>query len=268
MSAVITFSTCFYILKSKFDANQYCVWAENFMKIANNFNLVIYTDEYSSKFINTRGKSNIKVVIKPLEQFHNYKYTDYWITNHANNDLLNKRVEWQVNMLWSEKVWFVQETVANAYFDTEYYGYCDIGYFRNRSGDLHTDFLSKWPNQDKILALDKTKIHYARVNNDCNYMNGLYRIINTKNKSGLPINEINPSQVSIAGGFFIGHKDKIDWWATTYDNKLSLYFENNYLVKDDQIIVIDCIMTDVKQFVTHEENSSYDNWFMFQRLLL
>ena len=56
MSAVITFSSCFYILKSKFDANQYCAWAENFIGTANNFNLVIYTDEYSSKFINTRNK--------------------------------------------------------------------------------------------------------------------------------------------------------------------------------------------------------------------
>lgn len=266
MSAVITFSSCFYILKSKFDANQYCVWTENFIKISNNFNLVIYTDEYSSKFINTRGKPNIKVIIKPIEQFHNYKYKDYWIANHANNDLLNKRVEWQVNMLWSEKAWFVQETVAKSYFDTEYYGYCDIGYFRNGAGDLHTDFLSQWPNRDKILALDKNKIHYARVNNDRNYMNALYRIINNKNKSGLPI--IPPNQVSIAGGFFIGHKDKIDWWATTYDSKLSLYFENNYLVKDDQIIVIDCIMSDLKHFVMHEEHARYDNWFMFQRLLL
>jgi hypothetical protein len=266
--SVITFSTCFYILKSKFDANQYCIWTENFIGIANNFNLVIYTDEYSSKFINTRGKSNIKVVIKPIEQFHNYKYKDYWIANHEKNDQLNKRVEWQVNMLWSEKVWFVQETVANSYFDTEYYGYCDIGYFRNRSSDLHTDFLSQWPNRDKILALDKTKIHYARVSNDRNYMNGLYRLVSNKNDKGLPEREIPPNQVSIAGGFFIGHKDRIDWWATTYDSKLSLYFKNNYLVKDDQIIVIDCIMSDLKQFVTHEENTSYDNWFMFQRLLL
>jgi hypothetical protein len=81
---------------------------------------VIYTDEYSSKFINTQGKTNIKIVLKPLEQFHNYKYKDNWIKNHAKNDLLNKRIEWQVNMLWSEKAWFVQETVAKSYFDTEY----------------------------------------------------------------------------------------------------------------------------------------------------
>jgi len=264
----ITFSTCFYILKSKFDANQYCVWTENFIGIANNFNLVIYTDEYSSKFINTQGKTNIKIVLKPLEQFHNYKYKDNWIKNHAKNDLLNKRIEWQVNMLWSEKVWFVHETTTQKYFDTEYYGYCDIGYFRNRPKDLHTKFLSQWPNPVKILALDKTKIHYGMVNNDFYNMNALFYLINNTNVQGLPVTEIPANQVSVAAGFFIVHKEKIACWATTYDAKLKLYFENNYLVKDDQIIVIDCIMSNLNQFHLYKENSNFDNWFMFQRLLL
>ena len=264
----ITFSTCFYILKSKFDANQYSVWADNFIGIVNNFNLVIYTDEYSSKFINTQGKPNVRVILKPVEQFHNYKYRDYWIANHKKNDLLNKDIEWQVNMLWSEKVWFVHETVTQKYFDTEYYGYCDIGYFRNRPDDTHTDFLSVWPSKSKILSLDKNKIHYARVNKDRNYTNTLFTLISNKNELGLPINEIPPSQKSVGGGFFILYKDKIDWWATTYDAKLSLYFENEYLVKDDQIIVIDCIISNLKHFQLHEENTKYDNWFMFQRILL
>ena len=39
------------------------------------------------------------------------------------------------------------------------------------------------------------------------------------------------------------HEDKIDWWCQTYENKLKLYFENEYLVKDDQIILIDCVLS-------------------------
>ena len=268
MSPKITLSSCFYILKSKFDANQYCVWMENFVSMANNFNLVIYTDDYSSKFINKTSKPNIKVVIRPIEQFHNYKYKEYWIANHKKNELLNKRIEWQVNMLWSEKIWLVQETVKNAYFDTEYHGYCDIGYFRNGHNDTHTKFLSKWPTENKIMGLDKNKIHYAVVNNDNDYMNALFRIVNNKNDKGLPKKEIPQAQVSVAGGFFILNRDKINWWASEYDNKLKLYFENDYLVKDDQIIIIDCIMSNLQHFYLHTENSHYDNWFLFQRLLL
>ena len=75
----ITFSSCFYIIKSKFEPAKYVEWMDNFISIVNNFNLVIYTDENSSQFIKTNNNPKIKVIIKPLEQFYNYKYKDYWI---------------------------------------------------------------------------------------------------------------------------------------------------------------------------------------------
>ena len=67
---------------------------------------------------------------------------------------------------------------------------------------------------------------------------------------------------------FILHKNNIEWWSTTYDNKLKLYFENNYLVKDDQIILVDCILSNLDKFnLFREYNDHFDNWFMFQRIL-
>ena len=41
---LITFSTCWYIVKSKFSIEQYLEWIHNLFSIVNNFNLVIYTD--------------------------------------------------------------------------------------------------------------------------------------------------------------------------------------------------------------------------------
>ena len=156
----ITFSSCFYIIKSKFDPNTYIKWMNNFISIVNNFNLVIYTDENSSKHINTQNNPKIKIIIKPIEQFYNFKYKDLWINNHKKNLHLNDKSDWCLNMLWSEKIWFVKETIERKYFDTDFYGWCDIGYFRNRSEDLHTSFLSNWPSKDKIINLDKnTVIH-------------------------------------------------------------------------------------------------------------
>ena len=267
----ITFSSCFYIIKSKFEPSIYIEWMNIFLSIVNNFNLVIYTDENSSKYIDTKNNDKIKIIIKPMENFYNYKYKDYWIENHNNNTLLNDNSSWELNMLWSEKVWFVKESVERKYFETEFYGWCDIGYFRNRKDDyldLDTSFLSTWPSNEKILQLDKNKIHYACINNNNGYMNYLYKMINAKNEYGLPVNPIPPHQNSVAGGFFILHKNKIDWWAKTFDSKLELYFKNNYLVKDDQIILVDCILTDQENFVLFREANQYDNWFMFQRILL
>lgn len=274
----ITFSSCFYIIKSKFDPRIYIEWMNNLLSIVNHFNLVIYTDNNSSKYINTNGNSRIKVVIKPIEQFHNYKYKTQWIKNHEKNILLNTKSSWELNMLWSEKVWFVKETMEKRYYDTELYGWTDIGYFRNRPNDTHTQNLSNWCNNSNkiIMNFDKNKIYYACINNNTEYMDLLTKFVNNKNKAGLPIQEIPPQQNSIAGGFFIIHKDKVDWWVKTYDDKLALYFKNRYLVKDDQIILVDCILSDINNFTIFKENnnnnnnnnnSKIDNWFMFQRIL-
>ena len=152
----ITFSTCFYIIKSKFDPSTYIEWMNNFLSIVNNFNLVIYTDENSCKYINKKNNNKIKIIIKPLFHFYNYKYKDYWIKNHQKNYLLNNKSSWELNMLWAEKIWFVNETIERRYFDTDFYGWCDIGYFRNRNNDLNTCFLSMWPLNYKILQLKMT----------------------------------------------------------------------------------------------------------------
>ena len=160
-----------------------------------------------------------------------------------------------------------KETYENKYFDTEYYGWCDIGYFRNRENDLQSKDLTHWPKNEKIIALDRNKIHYALINNDQTYISNLHQIIKKKNRKGLPIHEIPPGQNSIAGGFFTLHKSKIEWWHETYYNRLMLYFDNDYLIKDDQILIIDCVFTYPANFQLYKENIEYfDNWFMFQRI--
>ena len=267
----ITFTSCFYIIKSKFEPEKYIEWMNNFISIVNNFNLVIFTDENSVHYINTKNNPKIKIIIKSMDKFFNHKYRSFWIENHKKNTLLNEKSCWELNMLWAEKIAFVKETVDKRYFDSEFYGWCDIGYFRNRNGkyiDTNINELIGWPNLDKINKLDKNKIVYACINNDNNYINDLVKIIQNKNKYGLPSIPIPPLQNSIAGGFFILHKQMIDWWFYTFDNKLFKYFLHDYLVKDDQIIVADCVFSNLDYFtlLREKDREPYDNWFMFQRI--
>jgi len=266
--ASITFSSCFYIIKSKFDADIYVAWMNNLISIVNNFNLVIYTDENSAPHINTGNNPRIKIVIKPIEQFMGYQFKDNWIANHEKNTLLNKTTSWQLNMLWSEKIAFVYETAEKKHFDTEFYGWCDIGYFRNTPQDSPIESLVLWPCAEKIANLDKTKIHYACVMNNSQIIKNLFSLFNNKNNRGLPATEIPANQKSIGGGFFIAHKTKIEWWRNTYYKKLFLYFQNKRLVKDDQMILADCIFSDLTNFSLYSENQNgLDNWFMFQRII-
>jgi hypothetical protein len=266
----ITFSTCWYNFKAKFDISLYQHWIDNMLSNVNNYNLVVYCDCEEFKVLEKYNNNpRIRFIIKPHHEFYTYKYRSEWILNHEKNDLLKNWVDWKVNMLWSEKIHFVHETMINKYFDSEFYGWCDIGYFRGRENDLSKSDLEFWPNSKTIMELSPEKIHYGCVNSDEEYIKYMMQLVNHKNEFGLPNTQIPADQLFIAGGFFICHKNKVEWWRNTMDEKLSLYFKHGYLVKDDQTILTDCILSDIHNFeLYHEVDSTYDRWFVFQRFLL
>jgi glycosyltransferase involved in cell wall biosynthesis len=255
----ITLSTCFYILNSKFDIETYKKWAKNLIDNVNNFYLVIYTDNNSKHFFdNMHINNNIKLIIKEINLFNTYKYN--WIKNHEQNTLLNSKVDWKVNMLWNEKINFVNETINNKYFNTKYYGWCDIGYFRCNNNNLPFDKISNWPNNTIIEKL-KDKIYYAQVCSE-KYLNDIELYKKEKN-------EIPAEQCSIAGGFFISNKDNLKWWHELYYEKVEQYLNTNKLIKDDQIIIVDLYLENKDKFkLITQKNKHYDPWFAFDTYLL
>jgi len=274
---IITLSTCWYILRSKFDIKTYLQWINNLLSIVNNFNLVIYTDAKSFKQLVPLidfSNNNIKIIIKPFEDFYTYRYKDFWINNHKKSNLnLHVRTDWKLNMLWNEKVFLVNETIKNKYFDTLYYGWCDIGYFRNRPNDLHTRYLSAWPTNKKILNnpfnSSRDYIHYGCVqNNTINYDKLSNDITNHYVNKLTTQPSIQFDEICFAGGFFMLRQELIDIYTRLYDEKLMYYFMNNFIIKDDQTIIMDIIFTNQNLFYIHREtNEKFDHWFMFQRLL-
>lgn len=267
---MITFVSCWYELHSKYNKELYKEWIDNFLSNVNNFNLVVFTNKHSYSMLEKYdSNSKVKIIILELENFHNYKYKDFWIENHSKNILLNKKTCWELNMLWNEKTHFIENAYNNQYFETEWYGWCDIGYFRGRKCDLDVKFIKQWPNHTVLNKLDKEKIHYGNVNGNMDRTYQIYKNIMIKNKNGLPSVEIPHDEIFIAAGFFLVYKTNIHWWNFIHDKKLKLYIDNNYLVKDDQIIVLDNIVSNISQIKIHTEfsNGLYDNWFMFQRIL-
>jgi len=275
---LMTFSTCWYIVKSKFSIEQYLEWIHNLFSIVNNFNLVIYTDinGYNSlkpliltnKFVKNQDK--IRFIIKPMEDFYGYKYKEDWIKNHNTSQLsLHKKIDWRLNMLWNEKIHFVNETIRNKYFTTMYYGWCDIGYFRNLSASKMS-LLTDWPSPTKMLK-SPNKIHYGCVQTNPGKYNELQNDITTHYtrhytnlKKTAPISSEKIEDVCFSGGFFILTKPLAEIYGQLFDIKLQYYFQNGFTIKDDQQIIMDCIFTNPQLF--HIYFSS--DWFMFQDILL
>ena len=262
---LVTFVTCWYTLNSKFPVETYLTWMRHMLCAVDTYYLVLFTDSDGETLLRKHfgayfNQRNLKIIQKPYTEWYNYKYKDQWIKNHQKNTLLNKKSEWKLNMLWAEKTYFVNEVRVQEYFPpTEFYGWCDIGYFRE--GPCPT-----FANKAKLQALNKNKIYYACVNTS--QLEKLKNIVQNKNALGLPATPIPPNQVSVAGGFFIAHHSKIAGWQKKFDEKLALYFANDYLVKDDQIILIDCILSEPQRFeLICEPNPRENPWFTFRRAL-
>jgi len=270
----ITFATCWYNMKSKFNKNTYKNWITNFLYNVDNFNLVIFTNKESFSFINeiiNKNNTHIKIIIKEFEEFKTWNKRKNWIENHNNNNTLNFKsrwnTDWKLNMLWNEKISFVKYVKDINIFDTEWYGWCDIGYFRGGNG-LTTQDIKHWPNNTKISALNNGKIYYGLPGNRSD-LNKYVKMLIDKNEKGFPKQLIPIEQISIAGGFFLSNKEQIDWWYNIYYTRLYEYLDNNILVKDDQYIIIDCIANNLKKFsLIEEENAFKDRWFVFQNYLL
>ena len=63
--------------------------------------------------------------------------------------------------------------------------------------------------------------------------------------------------------------NKLEWWHTIYYKRLNDYFTHKYLVKDDQMVIIDCIINNLKNFKLIEEpDLRKDRWFVFQSFLI
>jgi hypothetical protein len=264
---MLSIITAFYILKSKFPVDKYMKWIDYFLTNIK-CNIIIFTNKKTYDYLKKYNSSNIKLIICELNEFYNYKYVKYWKKNHEKNTSLKDITSWKLNMLWSEKISFVRKSYDLGYINTEWCCWCDIGYFRkNECGTLTPEQLNVWPSENKIKSLDINKIYYGMSHNDKQYFNMLIKLCLNKNENNLPINDIPENQCSISGGFFLIHKNKINWWFSTYDYMLKAYFENNRLVKDDQIIIVNAISLYNDHFNIIYENNNYNHWFLFQRWL-
>ena len=82
----ITFVTCWYKMKSKFNVKSYEEWMNNFLNNVTNFNLVIYTNKESYSLLERyKDNKNITIVLKEFEEFKTFKHD--WAKNHEKNDL-------------------------------------------------------------------------------------------------------------------------------------------------------------------------------------
>ena len=221
----IIFYTLIYKIKSKFDFKKYEEWGSNLIKNMKDQLLVIYTDQNTYDILKDYLKSdNIKLIFLELNEFKYYKYIDFFERCTSLTEGFN--IDARLLLIWLERI-IVLDNLKDL-IKSEFYSFVDFGYFRDTK--IYDNFF-----KNNIL-LNKEKIYYCLVKNDNIYLKNNILLYYNNNKE-YPIK----NDGIIGGGFFIIHNDKINFYVNLFENKVSLYINNNRLIKDDQIIITDII---------------------------
>lgn len=294
VSPAITFSSCLYQLKNRHGIEKHLIWFRDFIRVVNHFYLVIYTgeSEYTTiqNEINTLDMTTqhkIKVVVKPFAEFQNYKHERFWIRNNERNEnKLRDIADWRLSMLWCEKTNLVKETIEKRYFDTEYYGWCDIGYFRDSlsvassSASYRDTIRNAWSNPAIIQRLHKDKVYYGcnitpkHIYSLTKWMTRHFDPSNIDPTTGVPRDLYHSDAHYFSGGFYIAGREKALWWNDTFQRALEKYINADAFIKDDQHIISYCVFTGSLdadfRIVYSNHNTDRDErcWFVFRDFLL
>jgi hypothetical protein len=198
--------------------------------------------------------------------------------------------DWRLNMLWCEKTHFVRETIEKQYFDTEYYGWCDVGYFRDTlssggpgAAATHPAYRERirehWPNPDKINRLHKDKVYYG-CNISPSNLHKCYTYYAQHFQNTARRDVYSPRAHLLSGGFYITGREKALWWCCRFQEILELYIANNVVIQDDQHIIAHCVFTNGMNgmnagttnpdFCIIKVNELIEDkrWFLFRDVLL
>lgn len=245
-------------MKNRHGYEKHMNWFRDFIGVVNQFYLVIYTGESEYPWIcneiqklDETTRQKMKVILKPFSEFHNYKHERFWMDNNARPECkISEIADWRLNMLWCEKTHFVRETIEQQYFDTEYYGWCDVGYFRDTlsPGSEYRERIRKqWPNPNKINRLHKDKVYYGCNISPTNlhkcYYFHMNHFHNKEPDTGIPRELYPPLAHLLSGGFYITGREKALWWCRRFQDVLEQYITNNAMIQDDQHIIAHCVFT-------------------------
>jgi len=251
-----TLVTAYYEIKSKFNKEQYLLWAEQFLQLK--APIVCFTEENTAEIIKQlRRDLPIHIIVLPFEKLHMWQfYKDKWIAQYKMDPESEKHSP-QLYAIWAQKPFFVEAAIAANPFSTSYFFWCDIGAFRTPVHPvvLHTFPAIRYLEPDRIIlhALDDVEESDRILKAD-----GIYgEVISDKWNAH-----------RLVGGLWGGGAKACLIWKDKYHNMLCHYFcVNRFAGKDQQVMFSTFMANRTIANVVQCTNQTCDIWFFLQYLL-
>jgi len=155
-----TIVTAYFKITSKHTHTEYNQWMENTMSL--NDPMVIYTSPDlvpAMKRLRSHALERTKVIPMELHEMRmptQYGIQPFWEIQHAMDPEKTINKSYHLYWIWNEKLEFLRRTIAENPFQSNFFAWVDIGYFRTPKYN-HRVMLQQIPTaleQDQILGLD------------------------------------------------------------------------------------------------------------------
>lgn len=219
-----TVVTAMYRLKlSKHPFEEYIKWIHNFFANVPG-NVVCFCSNTEKKYIQSAigNRSNVEIRIRELDSFElaNEDWTLFW-KNQVTIDPQNKIRGHELYIVWALKQQFVHESIQSNTFESKYFVWCDIGYFRDENKRY------QFPCAIEKYAKDKWISSFMINNITFDYEREFM-----KKEIGIHDN------ILFLGGCILGDVEGWSIFRSEYLKTLTLFKEKNFFAGNDQMLYI------------------------------
>ena len=199
----------YWIVKNKFE-KEYFKWFYNTLQI--NCPYVFFGNADSIELVKFyRGSLPTHYIECTVDEFYTFKYKEYMITHERHCP------SQELNMIWNEKLFFIEKAAKINPFQSEFFGWIDAGIcvYRNLAAPTQ-----QFPDLKKLALLPKNKF-----------------IFTTSDNNIFEPQRINTYYHYIAGTSYILHKSFIYLFLEKYKEYLELFLKKKDIIYTDQVIL-------------------------------
>ena len=226
----LTIVTAYYKIKSKFKAEVYYNWINNFVLL--NKSIVFFSNkEFMPTLKQLRPKElHYKSVFIELEMEDFYSnitfYNDFKETFHRDPE--NKYHRVPLYLIWAEKASFVKKVILRNYFRSKCFYWVDAGYFRVNKNDMQKFVINNWPSTKQCFRDNRVLFGQVRSFSE----NEKKSIVNFDRYAHKRLKR----KLNVIGGIFGGQKKNLLKFCDLYYDAIRLFIKNKLFIGKDQNI--------------------------------
>jgi hypothetical protein len=258
-----TLVTAYYRFSSKHSGTEYDQWMRNLFANVH-MPMVIFCEGSIGAWIGQiRAEAGLgrltHIVPLPWNSLESHKHLAHW-KRDLSRDPQRSIHNTNLYVVWAEKMRFVERAIHSNPFGSEWFCWCDAGYFRNAS---EMPYYRTWPSPSFIAKAARDKLHITGINP--------FLAAELNAGGGIPSSLSMVGKVRLAAGVMLAHAEH---WSRMvipqfYALQGFLISHNQFAGREETVLNVLCIKHPTLFNVMQARGrTEQDRWFWGRRAFL